>query len=176
MKRFKLVALALAVALGTFGLATRRSAQAATATSNFTVTATVISSCTIATTGITFGNYDPVVANTTTPLDANGSVTVACTAGAATTIGMGQGTNLDPTSTAGIPVRRMVSGANHVRYDLYQDATRATIWGDVGTTAAMTYNSVSFAAQTFPIYGRMPAAQDVQTGAYTDTVTATIQF
>jgi spore coat protein U-like protein len=32
------------------------------------------------------------------------------------------------------------------------------------------------AAQVFNIYGRMVAAQDVATGAYTDTVTATIQF
>jgi spore coat protein U-like protein len=176
MKRFRLVALALVVALGTFGLVTREAAVAATATSNFTVTATVVSSCTIATTGISFGNYDPVVANSTTPLDANGSVTVACTAGAATTIGMGQGANQDPTSTAAVPVRRMLSGANHVRYDLFQDSTRATPWGDVGTTSAMTYASVSFAPVSFPIYGRMPSGQDVQTGSYTDTVTATIQF
>ena len=176
MKRFRLVVLTLAVSLGAFGLAARQGALAATATSNFTVTAKVLSSCTIATTGISFSNYDPVVANNTTPLDANGAVTVACTAGATTTIGMGQGANQAGASTAAMPLRQMASGAHRVRYDLYQDSTHATIWGDVGATSAMTYNSTSMAAQTFPIFGRMPAGQDVQTGAYTDTVTATIQF
>jgi spore coat protein U-like protein len=177
MKRFRLVALAVSAALGVFGLASRHAAVAATQTSTFQVQATVVSSCTIATTGINFTNYDPVVANHTTPLDANGTVTVACTSGAATTIGMNQGSNQAATSTAALPKRQMASGAtNRVSYDLYQDTLHTTVWGDVGTGAAMTYNSTSMAAQTFNIYGRMVGGQDVATGAYTDTVTATIQF
>jgi spore coat protein U-like protein len=177
MKRFRLIALAVSAALGVFGLASRHAAVAATQTSTFQVQATVVSSCTIATTGINFTNYDPVVANHTTPLDANGTVTVACTSGAATTIGMNQGANQAATSTAALPKRQIASGAtNRVSYDLYQDTLHTTTWGDVGTGAAMTYNSTSMAAQTFNVYGRMAAGQDVATGAYTDTVTATIQF
>ena len=176
MKRFRLVALTLGVALGVFGLAARRSANAATATSSFTVTATVVSSCTISTASISFGNYDPVVTNNATPLDANATVTVACTSGAATTIGMSQGANQAATSTAAVPLRQMASGANRVRYDLYQDSLRAVRWGDVGTASSMAYTSMGMAAQTFTIYGRMPGGQDVATGAYADTVTATIQF
>jgi spore coat protein U-like protein len=176
MKRFKLVALAFAVALGAFGLAARPSANAATSTSNFTVTANVIASCTISTAGIAFGNYDPVVANNATPLDSNGTVTVACTQGAVTSIGMSQGGNQLGTSTAAAPLRQMASGANRVRYDLYQDTLHSVVWGDVGTASAMAYTSAGMAAQAFTIFGRMPAGQDAVTGAYTDTVTATIQF
>ena len=177
MKRFRLVSLALGLLGGVWALAPQRQAVAATATSSFTVTATVIASCTIATTGISFGNYDPVVANATTPVDANGTVTVACTSGATTTVGMNQGNNPTGTSTAGAPARQLASGAvNRMRYDLYLDAGRATVWGDVGTAAAEAYNATSKAATVLNIYGRIPAGQDVSTGAYTDSVTATIQF
>ena len=51
-------------------------AFAGSATSNFSVTASVASNCTISTTSIAFGAYDPIVANATTPLDTTGSVTI----------------------------------------------------------------------------------------------------
>jgi spore coat protein U-like protein len=177
MKRLRLVGLALGLLFGAFALSSHRSAVAATATSNFTVTATVIASCTISTTAIAFGNYDPVVANASTPVDANGTVTVACTSGAATTVGMNQGSNPTGTSTAAAPLRQMASGAvNRMRYDLYQDAARTTVWADIGTAGAQAYNSTTKNPTTLNIYGRIPSGQDAVTGAYTDTVTATIQF
>jgi spore coat protein U-like protein len=63
-----------------------------------------------------------------------------------------------------------------VPYGLYTDAARTTVWGDVGTLAAVTYNSTGMAATTTNIYGRIAAGLDVAVGSYTDTVTATIQF
>lgn len=177
MKRFRLVGLACGLLFCALAVSSDRKASAATATSSFTVTASVVASCTISTTGITFGNYDPVVTNATTPVDSNGTVTVACTSGASTTIGMGQGSNPTGSSTAAAPLRQMASGAtNRVRYDIYQDSTHATVWGDVGTAAAETYNSTSKTATTLNIYGRIPSGQDVVVGSYTDSVTATIQF
>lgn len=151
-------------------------ADAQTATSSFTVTATVSANCTVSTVGITFGAYDPVVGNASTPLDANGSVTVACTAGAATTMGMDQGSNPTATSTAALPERQMADGPNALSYGLYQDSARTTVWGDVGTPAAVTYNSVSFAPTTLTIFGQVPSGQDINVGTYSDTVTATISF
>lgn len=163
----------LAVAALTF-CATEANAQ--TATSTFTVTATVAANCTITTVGITFGSYDPVVAHQATPLDSNGSVTVACTSGATTTIGMDQGLTPTATSTAAAPERQMASGPDFLRYDLYQDAARTTVWGDVGTPAEVTYVSTSFAPTLIDIFGQIPAGQDVNVGTYSDTVTATISF
>lgn len=166
--------------LGFIGVAvlllTATQAEAQTATSSFTVTATVSANCTISTVGITFGAYDPVVAHASTPLDANGSVSVACTAGAATTIGMDQGSNPTATSTAALPERQMADGPNALRFDLYQDSARTTVWGDVGTPAVVAYNSVSFAPSTFTIYGQVPGGQDINVGTYSDTVTATVSF
>jgi spore coat protein U-like protein len=44
-------------------------ALAQTATANLSVTATVTKNCSITTTPVAFGSYDPVVTNATTPLD-----------------------------------------------------------------------------------------------------------
>src|SRR5438128_1650300 len=68
-------------------------ALAGSATSNFSVTASVANNCTISTTAIGFGAYDPIVANATTPLDSTGSVTITCTKGAATTLSLNAGNN-----------------------------------------------------------------------------------
>ena len=166
---------ALALCFGVF-LFTANEADAQTATSTFTVTASVAANCTISTVGITFGAYDPVVANAATPVDANGSVTVACTNGAVTTIGMDQGTFPSGTSTAAAPDRQMSSGTDNMSYALYQDAAHTTIWADIGTPSAVAYTSVGFAPTTIDIFGQIPAGQDLSVGAYSDTVTATISF
>ena len=55
-----IMAVAAMVAL-TYGLAPR--ASAATASANLTVTATVTNNCSITTTPVAFGAYDPVVVN-----------------------------------------------------------------------------------------------------------------
>ena len=68
-------------------------ANAATATANLGVTATVTNNCTISTAALAFGSYDPVVANASTNLDGTGTVVVACTKGATATIGLGLGGN-----------------------------------------------------------------------------------
>jgi len=48
-------------------------AHAATATANLDVTATISANCTISTSAVAFGTYDPISANNSTPLDATGS-------------------------------------------------------------------------------------------------------
>jgi spore coat protein U-like protein len=112
---------------------------AATATSSTTVTATVVADCSISTTAIAFGNYDPVVVNATTALQSSGAVTIACTKGSAPTIGMGLGAN------ALVSVRRMkeLTSANFLDYEIYQPTTNTpgdpcaytAVWGTSGTSA-----------------------------------------
>lgn len=154
-------------------------ALAGTATSSVTVSATVVANCTISTASLSFTGYDPVVANATVPLDATGSLLVACTKGAAATIGLSQGANPFAGSTINAPLRQVRSPTTSalIRYDFYQDAARTNIWGDVGGTQTQAYNSTSRTATTLTIYGRMPAGQDVSVAAdYADTVVATINF
>ena len=60
-------------------------------------------------------------------------------------------------------------------YGLFKDASHTINWGvTVGTdTVAGTGNGL---AQPITVYGQIPAAEYVQAGAYSDTVTATITY
>src|SRR5688572_29204745 len=97
---------------------------------NLTVNATVVKNCTISTAPVAFGNYDPVAANATAPLDGVGTVTVTCTKGAPAKVGLGVGSNAQGT------VRRMIAtAAEYLAYELYKDTGRTSVWGDALSTA-----------------------------------------
>jgi spore coat protein U domain-containing protein, fimbrial subunit CupE1/2/3/6 len=151
-----------------FGLTAPAIAQ--TATANLSVTASVQNKCTITTSAVSFGTYDPVVDNATTPLDAQGAVILACTKGAAgTRIDLGQGAHFSG-------ARRMQAGTEFLTYELYSDSGRATVWGAGSGSGVSPTAAPSIAARSFPVYGRVAGGQDVAVGSYTDTVVATINF
>lgn len=149
-------------------------ALAGSATSSFTVSATVSANCTISTTALSFGAYDPIATNASTPLDATGTVTITCTKGATTTIGLDVGSN---GAAASGTTRAMKSGSDVLSYEIYQNAGRTTLWGNSGGDLFTPAAAPSKAPRTFSTFGRVPAGQDVPAGAsYTDTVTATVNF
>ena len=140
-------------------------------TASLTVSATVTNNCTISTAALTFAAYDPVVANATNNLDGTGRVTVACTKGAAPTIGLGSG------SSASGNARRLSDGSgNFLTYDLYQDSGRSVAWANAGVGLLTTGAATSKAARDFTVYGRIGGNQDVPAGTYADTVVATVNF
>ena len=146
-------------------------AFAASQTANLNVTASVSAVCSISTVTVAFGAYDPVVANAATDLNGTGTLVVACTKGAAATIDLGVGGNLSGGS------RRMSSGTDFLNYALYRDAARTQVWG-TGMTggSTLTYNSASKTSTNITVYGKVPQAQDVTVGAYSDVVVATINY
>jgi spore coat protein U-like protein len=147
------------------------SASAATATANLGVSATVTNNCTISTAALAFGSYDPVVAHASTNLDGTGTVTVACTKGATSTVGLGLGSNASGST------RRMTDGAtNYLTYELYSDSGRTTVWGDAGAGLYNPGAAPSKVARNFTVYGRVVSNQDVPAGSYNDTVVATVNF
>jgi len=87
-------------------------AWAQTATANLSITATVNGTCTITTSTVAFGSYDPVVTNAATPLDNSGAVTVTCTKGAGTRIDLGLGANASGST------RRMQGPTDLLTYEL----------------------------------------------------------
>lgn len=152
-------------------IAAPTSVQAATATANLSVTATVINNCVISTAAVAFGNYDPVGANAAADLDATGTVTIACTKGSTATIGLGLGSN------ASGAVRRMTDGSgNYLTYELYQEVAETTVWGTAGGALLSPVAAPSKAARNFTVYGEVAANQDITAGNYTDTVVATVNF
>ena len=127
--------------------------------------------CTISTTPLVFGAYDVFAV---TPLDSAGSVTFHCTAtdkDIVITLDRGGAPTFNP--------RRMLNGAEQLTYNLYLDAARTTIWGD-GTGGTQTFANHNPQGNNrdivLPIFGRIPAGQDVRAGTYTNTISATIQF
>ncbi len=130
--------------------------------------------CVISSTAVKFGNYDVFnVANT----DSNGSITYNCIGylsppgSGPITIFLSKGTSLTYTP------RFMHNGANHLNYNLYLDAGLSLIWGDgTGGTSIYSATAVNAVPVTVTVFGSIPASQDAQTGAYTDSVKATINF
>lgn len=157
-------------------------AGAATATANLLVTATVSANCTISTTALAFGSYDPVVAHASTNLNASGTVTVACTKGTTgLSIGMGNGGNFSGGT------RRMAGGGDFLTYSLFRPPNNtpgtactfpgALAWGTtIGTNTLALTNSPSKAGRTYNVCGTITAGQDVTVASYSDTVVATINF
>ena len=154
-------------------------AFAGSANTTFKVSANVVADCTISASDLTFGNYDPVGTNNTTGSDvyANGSLTVACTKGAPNVwIGLDSGANA---ANAVATTRAMsAAGGNYLSYDLYTanpSPTPGTVWGNTQLTGK-SYVPASKAPATLTVFGRAPKGQDVATGSYSDTITATVNY
>ena len=167
--RLLTVAGATALALGAMSGAQAASPQ----TANLTVQATVDANCTISTTAVDFGSYDPIVAHLSADLNAQGKVTVLCTTGAAATVTLGQGANADTGSTDADPARRLKHGTtDFLSYTLYTTSGRTVEW-DNATGVAHTGTGAS---TDLAVFGTLLHGQNVPVGAYTDTVVATITF
>jgi spore coat protein U-like protein len=136
-----------------------------TATTSFTITATITNNCTIAASNLSFGVYSGATSN------ASSTITVNCTRNAPYYVGLNAGTS----SGATVTTRKMVSGSNTLSYALYSDNARTINWGNtVGTdTVAGTGTGAN---QSLAVYGQIPAGQSPAPGTYSDTVTATVTY
>ena len=145
--------------------------SAANETASLTVSATVTNNCTISTAALAFSQYDPVSANASNDLDGTGRVTVACTKGAAPSIGLGTGS-----SASGSARRLSDGGSNYLSYELFQDSGRSATWTNSGSGLLTPVAATSKAARDFTVYGRLAGNQDVPAGSYMDSVVATVNF
>lgn len=127
--------------------------------------------CTISTTAVNFGTYNVFA---TSADDATGQITYRCTSPRPPLVTI----QLDKGGAPSFNPRQMSRGSEKLNYNLYRDSTRSTIWGD-GTGGTQAYSRTSPPLNSninLPVYGRIPAGQDVSAGAYSNTVTATISF
>jgi len=127
--------------------------------------------CTVSTTAVNFGTYNVFTA---APDDATGRVRLRCTVTQPPSVTV----HLDKGGAPSFTPRQMRKGTETLDYNLYQDSTRTTIWGD-GTGGSQTFIQPAPPLNTnidVTVYGRVPAGQDVSSGSYSATVTATIFF
>jgi spore coat protein U-like protein len=141
-------------------------AGGANGSGTFQVTANVPPLCSVAANNLNFGTY------IRTQLDGTTTLSATCTSTAPYNIGLDQG--VAPGAT--VTTRSMTGpGSQRLNYGLFKDSGRTINWGaTVGTdTVAATGTGV---AQTFTVYGRIPASQSAGPGNYQDTITVTLTF
>ncbi len=141
---------------------------ATTTTSTFTVQITLAATCVInSTSTLDFGSQGVLTAN----VDQTSTIQVQCSNTTPYNIGLDAGIGTGAT----VAVRKMTSGGATVNYSLYSDTGRTTVWGNtIGTnTVAATGTG---AAQSYTVYGRVPAQTTPAPGTYTDTVTVTVTY
>jgi spore coat protein U-like protein len=171
MRVRKILGLALLVAL--VGYVPAGKTEAATVTTTFLVTANITVSCSIAATQLDFGEYFPLGANQTSPLNGQSEITVTCTNTGTWVLG------LDPGQFSGATVStRQMSGptGSSLQYALFSDAARTVNWGN--TVGVDTVSGVGTGGpEVVIVYGQVAAGQtSAAHGGYTDTITATLTF
>ena len=128
-------------------------------------------SCTISVTGVNFGSYNVFSGS---PVQSTGGLTFRC--------GSGVDTNpvrisLSAGQSSTYYSRALSRSGESLEYNLYRDAARTEIWGDGSNgTFDVPVAPEKNAWVPVTIYAEIPPSQDVAAGAYTDTVTATINF
>ncbi|HEX7112094.1 MAG TPA: spore coat U domain-containing protein [Mizugakiibacter sp.] len=141
--------------------------------------------CTISTSGLSFGVYDPLAGSAST---ANGSVSLNCRySGADFLFGFTANVTLSPGLSGSYLARTLRAGAEQLRYNLYIDPSHTSVFGDgSGGTQAVSecfpglfggcVGGSGNSPVTIPVYGQMPGSQDVGAGSYADNLVVTVTF
>lgn len=130
---------------------------------------TAQSVCSVDPTPVAFGVYSPF---SIAPADTAGTLRVSCD-----TATLSYTLQLSPGGAGSYSPRRLSGGGYALSYNLYTDPLRTMVWGDgSGGTANVTGALALPGAIDHTVYGRIPAQQNVGTGAYTDAITVTINF
>lgn len=138
-------------------------------------------SCSVSTTGMAFGRYQPLTfAGKLTSNDrtSDAAISIACTAIAA---GGSYSISLGPTVQGNSIVPRYLghdAGGPGMAFNVYLDPTFTSVWGD-GFTGALIAGSIPSgdSAQSHTVFGRVPAGQNqLRAGNYSSSVTMTITY
>jgi spore coat protein U-like protein len=144
-------------------------AHAATATGSLGVSITIAATCSVVSaSAINFGTVSAIAAN----IDQTSTLVVNCSSTTPYSVSLSAGGGTGATAAT----RKMMNGANAVNYSLYQDAARTQVWGDTVGSNVLTGQTGTAANQNITIYARTPAQTVPPPGAYSDTVTVTINY
>jgi spore coat protein U-like protein len=137
--------------------------------------------CSIATTGVAFGNYDASVAAAT---DSAAELTVRCIHLSGSAARLNYTVALSAGNSGMFAARQLRAGSSMLGYNLFMDVARSQIWGDgssgtfVASGALTVGPGVGNGIREFlhTLYGRIPALQAADAGIYTDTIVVTLSF
>jgi spore coat protein U-like protein len=166
MRKHSIAPIAAAVLLAFAG-----SAEAASKTTSFNVSASVAANCLVSATNLGFGSYTGVAA-----LNGSSDVKVRCTNGSGYTLKLSAGNGSYAT-------RLLKNGSNSLQYNLFTDGAYTSIWGDgTSSTAVVTGTGAGMALAseiTHPVYGQLPdntTNEAAPVGSYNDSITVTVEY
>lgn len=168
--KFKKLALsaALVTVLPVFSSAATYSNGSKSAT--FDVTLKIVADCSIAATGIDFGQSQGVLSTT---ISANANINVTCTNTTPYNVGLSAGTGTGSSGTT-----RYMSGTGGntgtIRFNLYQ-SQGSGLWGNTQGTDTMA-GTGNGALQVLTVYGEVPVQATPAPDTYKSTITATVYF
>ena len=139
-----------------------------TATGLLPVTLEIAASCTVNAADLDFGRY---VATAAAAQRGQTTIQLQCTSGTTVDIGLSAGQAPGATTLD----RRLVAGADMLRYGLYQDAARRLNWGDAPGVDTVELVSAG-TTQSVAVYGAIPAGQQVPAGSYGDVITIHLYY
>lgn len=132
------------------------------------VTATASSGCSMTITSASNMDFGTTT-SLTNALNSSSAIQLECPSNTQWQLGLSNGVNAVGTT------RRMRNQSNYVTYELYQDTARTKRWGN--TANSDTYTGTGGANTiVVPVYGRVPAQNNVPAGAYNDTITVTLSY
>jgi spore coat protein U-like protein len=137
--------------------------------------------CTASSTGVYFGEYNPVQRS---PNESSGALLISCSRSGldALPLTVSYGIDISRGSSSSFLPRTLKSGAYVLNYNLYRDLPRSDIWGDGTSGTSMVSGSMVLpansgaASMSHTIYGRISSGQNVGVGTYVDTIVVTITY
>lgn len=138
--------------------------------------ASAATACSLATGNMVFGSYDVF---SPASLDTSSTLIVTCSRAGGPqhvdiTIAIGPGTHGGSSASRTMKA----SSGDLLGYNLFRDAARTAIWGEVPglstVTQMLAVPNHSSAQATVTVFGRIPASQNVSQGSYSDSVVVTV--
>lgn len=148
-----------------------RPLTAGSASASLAVTARVLRTCSLSTSSLSIGNYDPSVRIAATDHTGSTELTVVCKRGATSAITIGAESN-----APGVVISRVTFSESD---RLKQEARRSSglqVWSNSASDVLYHRMTDGTAPQSISVYGRIPRSRLVGEDSGVDTVTYTINF
>ena len=143
-------------------------------------------SCSVSSTGVAFGPYQPVTfAGKLTSVDkpSTATITVSCTgllSSAAYSIGLGPSSYGSGDRISSRAMNNSTNGGAAMVYNIFTEATYSTVWGNGAIGTSIGGNAPLIAGsstQSHTVYGKVAAGQtNLKAGSFSDSLTMTITY
>lgn len=143
----------------------------------FPATARAIADCTVSADNVVFGNYSFLDAS---PREVTGNIQVSCSLIGLISILVSYEIILSTGNSGNYAARTMTNGAHQLQYNLFTEPLHHNVWGD-GNAGTLTVTDgyllgLLTTVRNYPVYGMIPAGQNISTGMYSDTIMITVNY